>query len=1203
MSLADLFISPGVRTYVEAYTKGKPSCFFANYSDGKESYVIDVSELIDEIVESKNNSIEKDMRQLAVIYHKYYDNSTSGYHLLIYYCHITGTPRDDPELQLTNVYDKLNMKESELMSWKRLNKMFISSDTKIAENIVSSAKRYAKIYRSGDIPPFGDLEVSVSKLQCEPMIVDGDKLIKPTASDNMRIFMDSTPNIYVPYISTSVDGVKHTKIIRYTEEVAYNPSSLSSTSPDIITESRISISHIVEPPSAKTLVENGTIATLWLEDPERSGSTYTGRRNGMIGIRYSPGIMNIKLPPFDKKRISTVEEVKYRLSSAFGMNFDNIRATRFRASFTIFNTNVSDRKLIKILQSTEIYKFFTLRGIPEEGKPLENKYITAEVTQQHVGAESGVSILAVKGYCDTPIIVNIEKDYGVPGRKYGKREYPKGTQFYKFDISNGISKKSLRKIIATLRVILRLASEDRTKESKAYDYIETIRVSEVGMPLTHTYAEKMGIDTIPPNYGTICSSRPVIASIKSKNAVSWPRDGPNKIKLLSPDPEKPYIITVYKTTNRKDSDSVVVYPSCSKTPEDKHIDQNPGRNNSNETTLSPGMLGDLHASVSAFLSVYDSTDYKRLGVEQKPYSILVCINTALKRNNPVKKSLKDIERMRSGVDINGNELFLEVGKQQMYDMDIKEIKKRISKEYFIDPVVMYSIIQEYYGINLVIFRSSKYLEEATLTRPRCYDHYCIGDIPDRPTVVVVLHVGTRFSSSSFLHCELVVSVKQKSNSINTLFDRDLSIFTWKNIKKIYVDNVWDINKKKYTGPGYGRSYRLTLGIEPTGQLIDNRGKSIIYEFKLKKKTGIILVEGGDETLNIPSITPPFTLFDLSDVQRLEKEPYAIDIVNKKLVGLWYKVKNIHYSAYIPINPSENNPYDLPVQNNYSFGRFKEVSIQDKILKLGYYNMIYKSIIEWFCIILIHNGEHSKIENYIIHSGDQDLINMDDIPCQLPGIKSISKALKWLAYYTSGVVGNKNGRLFIQTPSVRNRDYLIKYAGYRIGYHIDNETEPSRINLDYVFKHRVKHSKSLVFINETEYSNWLMSSNSDTQKLYTTISNHNLSLTSYVYQKPDGSCYLIQNFDNVKKKKSSYYKSLMVSSVWIDTGVNLGYDPYLVENGNKIGPRSYVQKYGISSVNVFKLINNKPELSQQSDDKDDRMMILDCGDSYASMLAL
>ena len=109
-------------------------------------------------------------------------------------------------------------------------------------------------------------------------------------------------------------------------------------------------------------------------------------------------------------------------------------------------------------------------------------------------------------------------------------------------------------------------------------------------------------------------------------------------------------------------------------------------------------------------------------------------------------------------------------KQELYDMDTKEITRRVGDpEVFLDPYLYYRGVEELFQVNIFVFNPNEPLQPITgiqtfntpgpiVEVPRCkLSHIRIPRL-DRRSIIILKHWGAETDALRYPHCELIVSL-------------------------------------------------------------------------------------------------------------------------------------------------------------------------------------------------------------------------------------------------------------------------------------------------------------------------------------------------------------------------------------------------------------------------------------------------------------
>lgn len=356
----------------------------------------------------------------------------------------------------------------------------------------------------------------------------------------------------------------------------------------------------------------------------------------------------------------------------------------------------------------------------------------------------------------------------------------------------------------------------------------------------------------------------------------------------------------------------------------------------------------------------------RKGVYIGPDSFINCVIEARGLTSNEDGTVKTKEQIFNLIENYRNkfleENYIALCKQQLYDIDLDDIKKMIKdKDVYFDPKLFKHIIEKEFNINVLIF-SRIDENNVDLVLPR-HKHFYTNFFSRNDTIIIYEHYN---------HCEIILKVNKKNkNKVNYTFDYELDIS--KEFRKIY-NNLHQF-------------YRFNDRISNPVVQKEITDKVISQKVDSSGKTRCIKISFKGEILSL--ITTPLPQFFV----KIEENTFDEYISNKPSLDLVFifmtSVLKISYDNILKITNfngeitalkfSQNNiNYEIPVKNSGNIPQ--TIAIESKIELERNNNSVFsnfntlkrfsKHIVQYFIILYSKFLQDNKI--------DINLINDDKI---------------------------------------------------------------------------------------------------------------------------------------------------------------------------------------------------------------------------------
>lgn len=246
--------------------------------------------------------------------------------------------------------------------------------------------------------------------------------------------------------------------------------------------------------------------------------------------------------------------------------------------------------------------------------------------------------------------------------------------------------------------------------------------------------------------------------------------------------------------------------------------------------------------------------YYRLGFDRNKNSFLACVLTAIIDNQytmdkeyAIKFNKEKNDQVRSTLLSNLRKNFVKnnslypVSKQCAYDISDHDLVNDIlNNESYFDPKKYIQMIEEYYGINIILFNREG------IIKPYYSEKYYYN-FNDKNFVFIYEHMGSESDNALYPQCELIVtSGKNTINQTFYIFDQDSIIV--QNIKRIFSDitKSYGIFLENIFTKKYFEDNEINL----ISQIIDSYGKTREINVKFNN-TDITIYTTPLQPLRIP----------------------------------------------------------------------------------------------------------------------------------------------------------------------------------------------------------------------------------------------------------------------------------------------------------------------------------------------------------------
>lgn len=663
--------------------------------------------------------------------------------------------------------------------------------------------------------------------------------------------------------------------------------------------------------------------------------------------------------------------------------------------------------------------------------------------------------------------------------------------------------------------------------------------------------------------------------------------------------------------------------------------------------LDPTRTGELPIQLRTLLYPYsnhrDKNTLFKLGVFTDPKrgfnGFLHAILTACKikgyTSNPSKSNFVSEFRKRLV------EMDLNIVKQELYDVSIDDIKRRIlSTDEWFNPQLFYRLVEEWFDINIFIFmpvRGSN--TEFTIEIPRARLSHIRAK---RDRKVVLLYKNTKIASA-YPSYEVIIDTGITGRSINSnnehlsLFPLSMNNLCFDVLNRAMITATFsstEMGPVTHLNLYSSVNYETIFGAKPISQFIDEYGKCRALTFKLliNKDSGVVAESGiqsskrmivESEACLFSIITPPQQPYSVPIASPVEVE---WTILRKYLVqdptyiyvnpltglmsGVWFSTGDNQYGAFIPLIPTSNIPEKIKQGNSEPFkigstgsvrtSAVKRVSETKK--KLSFILQVIKFIFK------LYYKENRGIRdiNLFISSFFQvgDLQNsqydLSRLPRRFPS-GTVVEVLQWFEQRAPTLI--RGGKIFLYNRNFANgvlhqvRDY------YKATLDLDLEP-PKAIEGFYSNESDfIQRPHTLILMGSQKFKDWKRSLMA--QSAYTDKATYNLgrNRTPIILGSLDIGFYLVQTvMGDPNDRTLNYQYALSVAYNWATRRVNTGFS-------TKLRPEAVNQPYIVKAISIGgKLATIDMRNSEASSTGTDYLQILYIGDfeathRYAALLPL
>lgn len=536
----------------------------------------------------------------------------------------------------------------------------------------------------------------------------------------------------------------------------------------------------------------------------------------------------------------------------------------------------------------------------------------------------------------------------------------------------------------------------------------------------------------------------------------------------------------------------------------------------------------------------------RTGVYRSKNSLLHCISVSV--NDPnymgVEENLERyVTKLRSQIANNTDPDLL---RQELYDKTPKQIKEMLADtNSFLDPHIFYRAVEEFYQINIFVYSLEK--DTAIVQIPR---HKLFHSRPlrlNRPTVLILSHMGSESDSLEYPQCEMIIDFNSVTSNIVNLFGPNMTTICHQLMTGVDSNITWlqhtmkPVKITEAAHPVYPHlnffnaiDYADLFGIG-----IDNKGQSTLYSQYIdpngKARAFTLNRNGRKITFVIPPSMPENvkhseTLYrpKSGDVLEMMRGSRATaKSINKygQITGIWFQALELEEGIYVPVYKTRDIPKEisgLPIGSVCPIGKTDEMNNTKRYYKIKKSLIFLNEIIEW--LFEINRKEVRTIDididafcNNVFLLREENVqdsstyYNFNNLPRILPEMNTLEDAL---IYLSDNITPMENNKLVVYSNKLlmglrdKVRDYNDKTMG--------EEPSIARVIKSYfnMTTDFIQYPNNMIMMGIKELDKWQDDRILKKEKVFqirTTLSLAiSVTLDPYLYSNPEGYMWIIQN---------------------------------------------------------------------------------------------
>lgn len=626
-----------------------------------------------------------------------------------------------------------------------------------------------------------------------------------------------------------------------------------------------------------------------------------------------------------------------------------------------------------------------------------------------------------------------------------------------------------------------------------------------------------------------------------------------------------------------------------------------------DMVLEYGQLAKLPRDISNTLDfVRDSVkvdrkrgvwEFHRAGTIRSPSSFLHAVCSAINYDKYI--NIDDISPTGGKEDLIrairtdiSNTIHPSLLKQELFDLSEQHIREQIANPMiFLDPVVFYRAIEEYFLINIYVFgfdQNKSKNNRGNLIVPRSKLFHIHPPRYNRPTVIIYRHWGSDTSNLEYPQCEIIVDhtgENKKGNQTIKLFDANMTEHCH-NILTMVTSNYTflpsnnrriNINELPPQIDPYLNIYNevnyltvLGIGLDKNGksnllyQYIDPNGKARAYTAIYNDNIKITFVTIPTSPENAPSSKEIERVSAVNLAKLMTKSiPTARSLNNlEQTDGIWFKLFNLQEGVYVPIQPEIQLPevyQKLPIGSLNPLYTYQVGSQTEEYRLTLRISKFIKELIQWLYEVYRSDtidpdpnyfcDKYLGIRNKRYKDINRNYTSLLKLPRRLPivtgndNISPIKEALIHIGKYSS-VATSERFRFHDQKMLDSIREYVVKYDMIMSG-----SAPLIYDSIDAYYEYEsdfTKHKSNLIFVGVNNMNRWINHIMTTKEKIFDLRMKLDLGISRLLepraYISPTNKMWLIQN-----SYGGSLEGSLAIAENWRKTFVNTGpHTPAIVQ---------------------------------------------------------
>lgn len=573
-----------------------------------------------------------------------------------------------------------------------------------------------------------------------------------------------------------------------------------------------------------------------------------------------------------------------------------------------------------------------------------------------------------------------------------------------------------------------------------------------------------------------------------------------------------------------------------------------------------GERGVVYPSILNFLSVLepdlDVTEIITQGTDINGYSFLESVLLATGTEMEEKRSDRLIQLKNLWNSIL-DEQFVAVYRQEFYDdSDPENLELRLRNLKYLDSALVKRGLEEYFGINIVIFRPAELISSTKsninpnliIEVPRFAEYHIHTFYPKRDSIFLIKTLGAESDQVEHPHYHYLnyVCGKEQNNKLFNLIRQANENYLWtynaSNNEMVCHLNPSDLINWIHIVTNARRNCKKQecgYSLKILSQKIDGYGKTRVVNLSLTEgaegnKLSIITLPtsplGAPESLEIYYTTGTIA-------RKLFGEPTGINAD-----GYWYKILDYEYGIFIPVSGIDEDEHTICPATPITLEQLNQESEYQRFTKFKQASKLLIDLIQWVWYIERDDNDpldvwwsaHVKETSKSILS--QKLPDDDKLNIFFPSDVSTSvQAIDAIHEWWSDIF--KKGKIILNSAmNVRLKQYFEKLRRDTLG--LDNKP-PKYVNslLNSNIGNFNAQQDNLLFINPSNLRKWLELKNKrKNNQIIEYVAMDQIQSEPVLVKLANGKIFMIQ-----KLLDGSLFNTLMLCEIWKQKKINIGYE--------------------------------------------------------------